>query len=252
MCNEDKALREGRLSEALYLHLHFFNSDFPFPWKHPRYQGKFLPYKIQEQNNPCHSLKCNRKPSTSASINLCCYKFLLFFSLRSHFQPSAEQRQKILLPQLCLCTLMKDTAGQCSHQHRMPSPFSQDLMSLTPSATPRTTDGSHGWGKGKEESLLFHVHSAVQLVRASETQGQEEREGKQSMRNTGAPLQTGSTEPILNSFFPLVEAKPFSGQRPQSGNSRTASKHFQRRSPSALRHAQKNRTTEISAPFHSS
>lgn len=162
----------------------------------------------------------------SVSINLCCCKLFPFFSLRSYFQPWTEQWQ-ILLPQLCLCTLMKDTGGQCSHQHRMPSPFPQGSMSLTPSAAPRKPDGSHSWGKEKEQSLLLHVYSAVQLVRASETQGQEEQEAKQSMRNTGAP-QTGNTEPTLNSFFLLVEAKPFAGQQPQSGNCHTASKHFQR------------------------
>lgn len=83
--------------------------------------------------------------------------------------------------------------------------------------------------EGRERSNLcyFICIFLFQLVRPSETQGQEEQRAKQSMRNTGAP-QTGSTEPILNSFFPLVEAKPFAGQQPQCGNCHKASKPFQR------------------------
>lgn len=108
-------------------------------------------------------------------------------------------------------------------------------LDIFDSATPRKTDGSPSWGKGKEQSLL--LHSAVQLVRPSETQGQQEREAEQSMRNTGA-LQTGSTEPILNSCFPLAEAKPFAGQQPQCGNCHTASKHFQRPSDTYRKTAQ--------------
>lgn len=133
---------------------------------------------------------------------------------------------------------MKDTAGQCSHQHRMPSPSSQGLMSFNALCLPKS-NWWEVWLRGEKGEisttactiLLFSLPAPV------ECKGRRaERESKLDEKYWNVPT-AGEDWTCPELFFPLVEAKPFTGSQPQrSGNCRTASKHYQGRSPSAIRH----------------
>lgn len=94
---------------------------------------------------------------------------------------------------------------QGSALHRMPSPSSRGLMSLTPSATPRATDGSYGQREEKEKSLLLHVQFCYSACQHRLNTRAEVLKGKTNFgRNIGSPLQMGSIEPALNSSFHLL------------------------------------------------
>lgn len=93
--------------------------------------------------------------------------------------------------------------GYC--RSALSSPSSQGLMSLTPSAAPRATDGDYGWGEGKEKALLFHIQFCYSACQRQLNARAEGLKGKANfVRNAGAPLRTGSTEPTLNSSFHLL------------------------------------------------
>lgn len=101
---------------------------------------------------------------------------------------------------------MKDTAGQCSYQHRMPSPSSQGLMSFNTLCLSK----SNLWelrlgGENGEISTTACTILLFSLSASVKRKGRRaERESKLSLRNIGVSLQPGSIEPALNSSFHLL------------------------------------------------
>lgn len=144
---------------------------------------------------------------------------------------------------------------QSSALHRMPSPSSRGLMSLTPSATPRATDGSYGRGEEKEKSLLLHVQFCYSACQHRLNARAEVLKGKTNfVRNTGSPLQMGSIEPALNSSFHLLRPGHLLGHNRKEVE--IAVQHpsiNRRRSPSAIRHIKRKtaqpKSQGLTAPF---
>ena len=191
------------------------------------------------------------------SINLWCYKqtLFLFFSLRSHSQSCTEQQQQILLPQFCLCTWMKDTAGQrlSSAPDAIPILTRLDVFNTLCRSESNWWELRLGGGKGEISTtsctiLLFSLSAPVKC-KGRRTK----RESKLCEKRWSSPTDRERlTCPEL--CFPLVEAKLFAGSQPQrNGNCRTASKHYRRRSPSAMRHIERKtaqpKSQGLTAPF---
>lgn len=98
---------------------------------------------------------------------------------------------------------MKDTAGQRSQWHRMPSPSSQGLQRPLPLREQLL--GATAGERARRNLYYYHVKLCCSACQ-HQINARAGLKGKANfMRNAAAPLQMGSVEPALNSSFHLLQ-----------------------------------------------